>query len=162
MLARVAVRSHVGLRKHTSLCGTGTVHKETKSSAAGQPRIRRRTAQGIFRKREEDSLIASTLSINTSTPRHDINKPLRRSKALSTQYLIPVLLGVQAEHGGPEHRRVHLDVRGRVRLRALQRVEDLQQLRLDEVDEDKVDRRVVRDACGRVRPDEVGHVVERL
>ena len=74
--------------------------------------------------------------------------------------LVPRCLCVQAERGVRESGRVDRDVRVGVRLVRLDGVEHLEQLALDEVDEHKVDRRVVRHVR-RVRRNEVRRAVER-
>ena len=75
---------------------------------------------------------------------------------------VPELLRIDPEDGVRKHVRVRQHVRFGVVLRALEPVEDPEELRLDKVDEDEGDRVRVRDARGGGRADEVGRGEERL
>ena len=72
------------------------------------------------------------------------------------------MLRVYAEDGVGEHVRVRVHVRVGVRVVALQRVDRREHLVLDEVREDEVDGRFVRDALRHARADEVRVRVRRL
>ena len=75
---------------------------------------------------------------------------------------VPELLRIDPEDGVRKHVRVRQHVGLGVVLRALEPVQNPEELRLDEVDEDEVDGIRVRDSRGGGRADEVGRREERL
>lgn len=78
------------------------------------------------------------------------------SRGPPSKYLIPVLLRIYTQHRTRKNVRVLQHICSGIHPVALEPVEDLKQLRLDEVDEDEVDGRVVREATGCICANEVG------
>ena len=81
---------------------------------------------------------------------------------LLNAYSVPELLGIHAQHSIGEGVGVGEHIGLSKRLVSLETVKDLEELILDEINEDEIDRLVISDSLRGVRADEIRSVEERL